>query len=499
MIRQFSSTPRPVRRVRSRREPEHPTLTKLSEQAIACVVSAFGYHFIVAFLQVIRHGVRYQRALRSRRCSDKEEPTLRSNSPVLRSMEMRATLSETSRIGSASGTATTVSSSRRCRVMVEEQPSQSQKYSLCIWKYNDLATGLTGNGSNMILAMIVWLRHLLGWLVSAFHSRQDLILENLALRQQLLVLHAQRPRRRFTAAHKLFWVLLRNAWTGWKRPLILVTPRTVVDWHRAGFRLYWKWISRARARGGRKPVSKEIRSLIFQMVAENPTWGAPRIHGELLKLGFKVSEPTVSRWVRKAPRPADPAKRWLTFLRNHREAIAAMDFFTVPTLTFGVLYGFFVIAHDRRRILNCNVTRNPQAVWVALQLRETWEEGEEPQRFLLFDRDSKFGADVVSTVKAMGCQPLRTAFRSPWQNSVAERWVGSVRRDLLDHVIVLNQRHLRRLLNEYVRYCHADRTHLGLGKDTPVGRIAESTPPSGGKVISMPRLGGLHHRYIAAA
>ena len=254
-----------------------------------------------------------------------------------------------------------------------------------------------------------------------------------------------------------------------------------------------------RSRGGSKPISPEVRALIVQMLAENRTWGAPRIHGELLMLGFEVSEATVSRWMRQAPRSPHLAQRWLTFLRNHREAIAAMDFFTVPTLTFGVLYCFFVIAHDRRRILHCNVTRNPSVLWVGVQLRAVWQEGEEPQRFLLFDRDSKFAGDVVSLVKAMGSQPLRTAFRSPWQNGVAERWVGSVRRDLLDHVILLNERHLRRLLNEYIRYYHADRTHLALGKDTPVGRIAESTPASRNQVISLPRLGGLHHRYAVAA
>ena len=340
--------------------------------------------------------------------------------------------------------------------------------------------------------------YVFGWLVGVFRSRADLIFENLALRQQLLALHAERPRRRLTVSHKLFWVVLRSLWARWKDPLIVVTPRTVVAWHRAGFRLYWKWLSRARQMGGRKTVSKETRALIFQMVAENPTWGAPRIHGELLKLGFDLSEPTVSRWMRRAPRPTNSAKHWLTFLRNHREAIAAMDFFTVPTLTFGVLYCFFIIGHDRRRILHHNVTRNPNALWVSLRLHETWEYAEQPQRFLIFDRDSKFGSDAVSTVKAIGLQPLRTAFRSPWQNGVAERWVGSVRRDLLDHVIVLNRRHLRRLLNEYVRYYHEDRTHLGLGKDTPGGRPPESASPSG-KIIVLPRLGGLHHRYMIAA
>jgi putative transposase len=347
--------------------------------------------------------------------------------------------------------------------------------------------------------MIVWLRYLLGWVVSAFRSRQDLVLENLALRQQLLALHANRPRRRLTVSQKLFWVALRKLWSRWKQPLVLVTPRTVVSWHRAGFRLYWKWLSRARGAGGRKPVNQEVRALIFQMVAENPTWGAPRIHGELRMLGFDLSEATVSRWMRKAPRPPDLSKHWLTFLRNHREAIAAMDFFTVPTLTFGVLYCFFVIGHDRRRILHYNVTGNPNALWVMLQLHEAGENCDRAQRFVIFDRDAKFSAEVVSTVKAMGGQPIRTAFRSPWQNGIAERWVGSVRRDLLDHVIALHRRHLRRLLTEYVRYYHQDRTHLGLAKETPHGRVAGPAPSRGQRVVSLPRLGGLHHRYTVAA
>ena len=241
-----------------------------------------------------------------------------------------------------------------------------------------------------------------------------------------------------------------------------------------------------------------MRELIFRTIAENPTWGAPRIHGELLKLGFDISERTVSRWVKRAGKNPDPAQRWLAFRRNHREAIAAMDFFTVPTLTFGVLYCFFVIGHDRRKILHCNVTRQPNALWIVLQLREAWG-FEQPHRFLIFDRDAKFSADVVWTVQQNGTAPVRTVFRSPWQNGVAERWVGSVRRDLLDHVIVLNQRHLRRLLKEYARYYHEDRTHLGLGKDTPDGRVAALKQPRGNKIISLPRLGGLHHRYAIAA
>jgi len=350
----------------------------------------------------------------------------------------------------------------------------------------------------MILAIVTLFRHLVGWAVSAVHSRDDLILENLALRQQLLALHSKRPRRRLTSLHKLFWVLLRRLWSKWERPLILVTPRTVVGWHRAGFRLYWTWVSRVRRVGGRRRVSEEVRALIFRMAAENPTWGAPRIHGELLKLGFDLSEPTVSRWLRRVPRTPDPAKRWLTFLRNHREAIVGMDFFTVPTLTFGILYCFFIIGHDRRKILRFSVTRNPNALWVVQQLREAWAY-KQPHRFMLFDRDSKFGTDVISAVKGLGSQPIRTAFRSPWQNGVAERWVGSCRRDLLDHVIVLNEQHLKRLMTEYVRYYHEDRTHLGLEKDTPRGRPTAIRYGTDGTIHSFPRLGGLHHRYTVAA
>ena len=170
----------------------------------------------------------------------------------------------------------------------------------------------------------------------------------------------------------------------------------------------------------------------------------------------------------------------------------------MPTLTFGVLYCFFVIGHDRRKIVHYNVTRNPNASWIVRQLCEAWGY-EQPHRFIIFDRDAKFSADVISTVKQNGTEPVRAAFRSPWQNGVAERWVGSVRRDLLDHVIILNERHLRRLLRDYVRYYHEDRTHLGLGKDTPCGRVAASVSPCASKIIPLPRLGGLHHRYTVAA
>jgi len=234
------------------------------------------------------------------------------------------------------------------------------------------------------------------------------------------------------------------------------------------------------------------------MVAGNPTWGAPRIHGELAMLGFDISERTVLRWMRKAPRNPEPAKRWAAFLANHREAIAAMDFFTVPTLTFGVLYCFFVIAHDRRRILHFNVTRHPTSAWVSQQLREAFPYAT-AYTYLIHDRDASFSSEVIETAKALGVKSIRTSFKSPWQNGVAERFVGNCRRDLLDHVIVLNEHHLKRLMNEYVRYYHDDRTHLGLEKQTPAGRAALTGTLAHARVVSMPRFGGLHHRYDLAA
>jgi len=260
--------------------------------------------------------------------------------------------------------------------------------------------------------------------------------------------------------------MMRRYWPGWKRALVLVQPDIVVSWHRAGFRRYWTWGSRHKARVGRKGVSQESRSLIFRMVAENRTWGAPRIHGELKMLGFDISERTVLRWMRKAPRNPEPANQWKAFLNNHREAIAAMDFFTVPTLTFGMLYCFFVISHDRRRILHCGVTKHPTSAWVTQQLREAFPY-DEASKYLIFDNGSNFNVDVEDTIKSFSIVPKRTSFRSPLQNGVAERWVGNCRRDLLDHVIVLKKRHLKRLMADYLSYYHDDRTHLGLERQTP--------------------------------
>jgi putative transposase len=278
--------------------------------------------------------------------------------------------------------------------------------------------------------------------------------------------------------------------------LVVVLPETVARWHRAGFKLYWAMLCKVgKPVGGGRRISKEIRQLIFQMVTQNPGWGAPRIHGELLMLGFEVSEATISRWMKRAPKVPDPAKRWLAFLRNHREAIAALDFFTVPTLTFSVLYCFFIIGHDRRRILHCNVTRHPTSAWIAQQLRDAFPFESGPT-FLVFDHDAKYGSAVPAGICSMGIRAVRTSIGCPWQNGVAERWVGSCRRELLDHIIAVNERHLKRLLSEYISYYHEDRTHLSLGKHTPGPRNPSSLR---GWVIARARLGGLHHRYDRAA
>jgi putative transposase len=326
-----------------------------------------------------------------------------------------------------------------------------------------------------------------------FVSRSNLAVEILALRQQVSVLKRKRQRPKLNWMDRLFWIVLRRLWSHWAEVLLVVKPETVVGWHRTGFRLYWRWRSRGPA-GGRAKISLELRELIQRMARENPTWGAPKIHGELLKLGLLLSERSVSRYLRVVQRRGDPGKRWLAFLHNHREAIVALDFFTVPTVSFRVLYCLFVIEHARRRILHFHVTPHPNSDWVVQQLREAFPETT-PYRYAILERDSKFDTEVLGALRSMGLQPKRTSRKAPWQNGVAERWVGSCRRELLDHAIPLNGQHLRRLIAGFIRYYHADRIHDGLGKDTPDGRAVENRPNSEANVISFPRLGGLHHRY----
>jgi len=323
-------------------------------------------------------------------------------------------------------------------------------------------------------------------------SRCDVALEVLALRQQLAVLKRKRPRPKLNRSDRLFWTMLRHFWSRWADALVIVKPETVVGWHRAGFRLYWRW--RSRAPGGRPKIAPEIRVLILRLAEENAGWGAPKIHGELQKLGFVVDERTVARYLRGIRRRGDASGRWLTFLQNHREAIADFDFFTVPTVTFRLLYCFFVIDHARRRILHYNVTFHPTAAWVIQQLREPFPEAC-PHRYVIFDHDAIFSDEVVGLLKATGLTPKRTSVQAPWQNGIAERWVGGCRREVLDQVISINEKHLRRLIGDYVAYFHEDRIHDSLAKDTPLHRPVEQRPSREATVVSHLRLGGLHRRY----
>ena len=330
----------------------------------------------------------------------------------------------------------------------------------------------------------------LSYVLAFVRTRHELGLEILALRQQVAVLKRKHPRPRLGNVDRWFWLALRRCWPRWAEALIVVKPETVVGWHRAGFRLYW----RLRSRGGGREIGPDVFETARRIAQENPSWGAPRIHGELLKLGFDISERTVSRYLaRKLPRPGDAAKNWLAFLKNHREAIAALDFFTVPTVTFRLLYCFFVIDHGRRRILHFNVTAHPTAEWVVQQLRETFPDSAR-HRYMILDRDSKFSADVIGFLRSSGIEVVRTSVRSPWQNGLAERWVGGARRECFDHVIALDEAHVRCLAREYIAYFHSDRTHDGLAKDTPAGRAVERKPCAA-ELISLPRVGGLHHRY----
>jgi putative transposase len=313
------------------------------------------------------------------------------------------------------------------------------------------------------------------------------------LRQQLGVLKRKKPRPRLRMQDRMFWILFRRLWPEWKNILAIVKSETVVSWHRAGFRLFWRLRSRHKDLG-RLRINAEIRTIIQRMVKENPTWGAPRIHGELLKLGLEVSERTVSRYIKRLSPSDQTSNLWTTFLRNHREVITAMDFFTVPTITFRVLYCFFVIEHGRRKILHFNVTDHPTGPWIEQQLREAFSESC-PYRYAILDRDAKYGKDVMELLLSSGIKPKQTSFRSPWQNGVSERWIGSCRRELLDHVIVLNENHMRRLIRDYVSYYHTDRIHDSLQKDSPAMRPVSYKPDKSSPLASFPRVGGLHHRY----
>jgi putative transposase len=312
------------------------------------------------------------------------------------------------------------------------------------------------------------------------------------LRQQLNAMKRSIKRPQLSSRDRLFWIMLCRFWSNWQESLIVVNPETVIRWHRKGFKLFWKFKSRHKE-SGRPSISPKIRDLIVKMAKVNPIWGAPRIHGELLKLGIEISERTVSNLMPRR-KPIPPSQTWRTFLKNHMINTVSMDFFTVPTAKFRILFVLVILSHSRRRIVHFNVTTHPTANWTAQQIIEAFPWDTAP-RYLLRDRDSIYGSSFRNRIKNVDIKEVITAHRSPWQNPFVERLVGSIRRDCLDHVIVLNSKHLKRILTSYCAYYHCDRTHLGLGKDTPVKRPIQSRPAEGGNLIEFPRVGGLHHRY----
>ncbi len=338
--------------------------------------------------------------------------------------------------------------------------------------------------------MLISLTTFFATLSSIFHSRAALQLENLALRHQIGVLRRfARKRPKLTPVDRLLWVWLSRIWGDWRSALAIVEPETVVAWHRKGFRLFWTWKVR-HGQPGRPVISREVRDLIRKMCRENPSWGAPRIHGELLKLGIDIGESSVSKYMMPCRKP--PSQTWRTFLENHAKQMVSIDFFTVPTIRFQVLYVFLVLAHDRRRILHFNVTAHPTAEWTGQQLREAFPFDQLP-RYLLRDRDAIFGDDFRGQVRNMGIQEVLCTPRSPWQRAYVERVIGSIRRECFDHVIVFHESSLRRTLDQYFDYYHRSRTHLSLGKDSPEPRPIQ--PPGMGSIVAVPQLGGLHHRY----
>jgi transposase InsO family protein len=340
--------------------------------------------------------------------------------------------------------------------------------------------------------MLEYLFLLVGLVRAALQSQSDLVAENLVLRQQLAALTRptrKRPRLRFR--DRLFWVVVRAVRRDWRQHLVLVRPETVVRWHRQAWKLAWRW--RSHARLGRPRLSAELRALIARMASENPGWGSERIRGELLKLGIAVSKRSIQRYRGRGPaRP--PSQSWRTFLTNHRPDIWAADLFTVQTLAFRTLYVLLFISHGRRQLVHVNVTAHPTAAWVWRQLIEATPWGRQP-RYLLRDRDAVYGGDFVPRARRLGIETLLSPIRAPRANAVAERVIGTLRRDCLDHLVVVNERHLRAILAEFARYYNAQRPHRTLRLETPI----PTTRPSEGPIRSRAVLGGLQHVYERAA
>jgi transposase InsO family protein len=335
--------------------------------------------------------------------------------------------------------------------------------------------------------MLALLHLFVMFIANLFKPRRRLEIENLFLRHQLNIALRQVPHRlRLRRSDRVLMIWMTRLWPSLLGLSSVVQPGTILRWHRAGFRAYWRWKSGARP--GRPRIGRELHELIRRMSKENPLWGAPRIHGELLKLGFEIAESTVSKYMIRRRGP--PSQTWRTFLRNHADAIAAIDLCVVPTLTFECLFAFLVLGHGRRRLLWFAVTRHPTAEWLAQQIVEAFPWDAAPT-YLMRDNDGAYGHAFTNRIRAMGIRDRPISPRSPWQNPYVERLIGTLRRECLDHVLIFGERHLHRVLASYSFYYNESRTHLGLGKDAPLRRAVERS----GTIITTPILFGLHHRY----
>ena len=322
-----------------------------------------------------------------------------------------------------------------------------------------------------------------------FRSQLSLRVENVALRHQLAIYQRAVKRPSIRPEDRVLWSWLSRHWSRWREVVVFVQPETVIAWQRKRLRDHWARLSRAE-KPGRPLISEEIRELIRKLSGANPLWGTPRIVGELGKLGIKVAKSTVDKYRVRSRKP--PSTTWKAFLKNHLDDLVSIDFLIVPTIRFKILYVLIVLAHARRKVLHFNITANPTAQWTAQQIVEAFPWGSAP-KYLLRDRDAIYGVEFRKRIHAMGIEQVLSAPRSPWQNPFVERLIGTLRRDCLDHVVALNECHLRRIVARYLDYYHDWRTHLSLAMDAPNPRIVH--PPDRGRVVAFSELGGLHHHY----
>jgi putative transposase len=347
------------------------------------------------------------------------------------------------------------------------------------------------------------IRYALIFLSAFLRSRSLLGCELVAIRSQLTfykesIRQKTQSRPRFTPAFRLLWVLRSRVWSGWKSAADLMKPKTVLQWHAAAFLQWWRW--KSRRKGGRPAISQEMQGLIRRLSRENVLWSAETIQGHLVLLGYEPPCPdTIKKYMVKPTGGTDKSQTWLTFLRNHLQVSWAMDFFTVPTLRFQILYVFVVLSHSRRQVVHFGVTGHPTMAWVIQQLREATPFGSQP-RYLFRDNDGIYGHEVSQYLIGTGIEEVKTAYRSPWQNPFVERYGGTLRRELLDHLIILNEEHLKRLLKEYIEeYYHRARPHQGLDGHPPFPSATAEAVAGASRLVSIPVVGGLHHRYVRVA